>query len=246
MAEAETHRVIAASPRIDYSHGSTNTSAWRNCGALNLMVQSTDTVKSAVMETEPLRQEEPPKQSGFIQFYGLYWLKPAVNWREKQLLGQPQGWLGRGRLSADFDYKAVQMNFWDQKGVYILYDDNLNPVYAGQAGLEYAKNSGGNYRGRSIGERLSEHQRGVFRNGWRFFSWFGFLSTTKLDLKKAEPTEKMSPTWHPFKPTDNDLNQTLASFEAILIEGFAPRFNARGGDLGKAVLVDQYDKVEHQ
>lgn len=185
-----------------------------------------------------LDREGPPKEPGFIKFYGLYWRKSAVSWQYKKLLGQPQGWMGKGKLAKDFDRSTVQMNFWGQKGVYILYDDNLHPVYAGQAGLT-RKNSDG---GQCIGDRLSAHSRGIYRNGWSLFSWFGFMHVDKFNLKERDDNFRMGPDWK-FKPQSRgELNQLLASFEAILIEGFAPRFNARGGDLGDAVLVDQYDE----
>lgn len=189
-------------------------------------------------ETKGLDREEPTKQSGFIRFYGLYWRKDKVQWGDLKLLGQPEGWMGKGKIAKDFDRSKVQMNFWAQKGVYILYDANLHPVYAGQAGLT-RRNSA---EGQCVGDRLKAHANGIYRNGWSLFSWFGFLDTDKLSLKEAVEDQRMSPNWK-FRSQEgaSELNQLLASFEAILIEGFAPRFNARGGDLGTAFLVDQHD-----
>ncbi len=189
-----------------------------------------------------LDREAPSKESGFIRFYGLYWRKSAVEWQRHQLLGQPKGWMGKGKIAKSFDRSAVQMNFWGQKGVYILYDDGLQPVYAGQAGLT-RKNSDG---GQSIGARLNSHSQGVYRNGWSLFSWFGFLETPRIALKTAVEADRMKPNWTFNAQSDSELNQLLASFEAILIEGFAPRFNARGGDLGSAVLVDQFEPNQTQ
>lgn len=193
-------------------------------------------------EDKRLGREAPPREAGFIKFYGLYWKKSAVVWQDKKLLGQPQGWMGKGNIAKNFDRSTVQMNFWNQKGVYILYDDNLHPVYAGQAGLT-RKNAAG---GQCVGDRLWAHSRGVYRNGWSLFSWFGFLSMQKINLKEADDSTRMEPSWQFNAQSDSELNQLLASFEAILIEGFAPRFNARGGDLGKAVLVDQYEEPAAQ
>jgi hypothetical protein len=193
--------------------------------------------KRRLYKDDQIDREGPPKESGFIKFYGLYWKKDEVIWKSKSMLGQPSGWMGKGKTSKGFDRSTVQMNFWNQKGVYILYDDNLHPVYAGQAGLTRRGSTGGQH----IGDRLNAHSRGIYRNGWNLFSWFGFLETDRLSLKSATPQQRLSPSWK-FEPSsESELNQLLASFEAILIEGFAPRFNARGGDLGKAVLVDQFD-----
>jgi hypothetical protein len=183
-----------------------------------------------------LKQESPPQNAGFIKFYGLYWHKDNVEWEKGHLNGRPQGWLGQGKIAKDFDHSTIQMNFWKQKGVYILYDSNLQPVYAGQAGISESSPDG-------IGKRLYTHSKGIYRNGWCLFSWFGFLETDQINLKQAGE-KRLNPDFR-FKEqkTTIDLKQLLASFEAILIEGFAPRFNARGGDLGKAVLVDQYERV---
>lgn len=50
--------------------------------------------------------------------------------------------------------------------------------------------------------------------------------------------EREKPNWTDFKAT-NTLNELLASFEAVLIEGFVPRFNNRGGDLLGASIVER-------
>ncbi|SDG17770.1 hypothetical protein PUH89_18350 [Rhodobacter capsulatus] len=67
-----------------------------------------------------LTREEPAGDSGFIKFYGLYWRKDLIEWNSRQLLGQPGGWMGKGKVAANFDRRKLQMNFWGQKGVYVL------------------------------------------------------------------------------------------------------------------------------
>lgn len=184
-------------------------------------------------------RELPTGEAGFIKFYGLFWRKDLVEWQSQHLLGQPNGWQG-GRVAADFDRKNLQMNFWSQKGVYILYDQHLHPVYAGQAGLTRKNATQGN-SSQGIGERLNRHRREVFKNAWSFFSWFGFLDVKKVKLRNASDKDRLQPDWCFTPQSQSELNDLLASFEAILIEGFSPRFNARGGDLKKANLVDQFD-----
>ena len=185
-----------------------------------------------------LTREAPAGDSGFIKFYGLYWRKDLIDWNARQLLGQPRGWMGKGKVASSYDRRNLQMNFWGQKGVYVLYDDALHPVYAGQAGLTRKDSAGG----QAIGDRLNMHRQGVYRNGWSLFSWFGFLEVDKFNLKtEKDDARRLMPKWQ-FNPQgESNLNLLLASFEAILIEGFAPRFNARGGDLKKAVLVNQFE-----
>lgn len=194
-----------------------------------------------MMHTYNTDREEASKLNVFIKFYGLFWHKNAVDWDRRLLLGQPQGWLGKGNKRCKLDLESIQMNFYDQKGVYILYSAPLQPVYAGQAGISRRNTTGG----KVIGDRLAAHSRGIYRNGWSLFSWFGFLETERSPLTRMSAEQRLNPTWImpatlPSTP-DAALNALLASFEAILIEGLTPRFNARGGDLPHAVLVDQYD-----
>jgi hypothetical protein len=185
--------------------------------------------------------EKQTSSAGFIKFYGLYWKRASLS---QGLCGVPSGWIGKGKISPEFDRSNLKMDFSGQKGVYILYDDSLNPVYAGQAGISRSNATSG---GQTIGNRLLAHSTGPYRNGWSLFSWFGFLKTNKLSLKSANLEARMKPVWtyenvdSPESESDQ-LNDLLASFEAILIEGFAPRFNARGGDLKGALYVNQYEE----
>ena len=190
------------------------------------------------LDDEVLKLDLAPIDPGFIKFYGLFWSSQHVDWDSRKLLGRPQGWLGKGKLGKNLSEEDLQMNFGAQKGVYILYDANLHPVYAGQAGLERDKAGAG----RTIFDRLAHHRKGIYRNGWSLFSWFGFLSTGKLDLRRANDDSRLNVKWEAFQAGPSSLNDVLASFEAILIEGFSPRFNSRGGDLKKAILVNQFDK----
>lgn len=190
-------------------------------------------------------ESDAPSSGGFIKFYGLYWKREFIFTKDGVLPGLPLGWVGKGTRSVDPD--TLWMNFWDQKGVYVLYDDNLVPVYAGQAGtVRKGKN---NYTGRTLGQRLRDHCRGKYRNGWKYFSWFGFLACTtekelKGNLKSADLEQRKDIPWKNdsiFKKNENNLNGVLDSFEAILIEAFIPRFNSRGGNLKHTVYVDQFE-----
>lgn len=145
------------------------------------------------------------------------------------------------------------MNFWGQKGVYVLYDRDLTPVYAGQAGLvrDKKKSASVGQDGRSLGFRVNEHIRGKYRNAWVYFSWFGFLQPKKEiglkgKLKNANEDLRRNPDRDFPQQAANseiELNLLLDSFEVVLIEAFTPRFNARGGNLKDAVYVDQLEKL---
>jgi hypothetical protein len=192
------------------------------------------------LETTEKDRSATKEENNIIKFYGLFWSKSHVNWNNKEMLGQPDGWLGQGRTRRNFDASSAQVNWWKQKGIYVLYNEGLIPVYAGQAGLVKRQKSQDGVEGSSIGERLSNHNKGPFRNGWALFSWFGLLHTEKIDLRSATAEQKNKPKFE-FGDKHVGLNDLLGVLEAILIEGFAPRFNARGGDLPNAVYVDQFE-----
>ena len=64
-----------------------------------------------------------------IQNYGLFWKRPLVDW----------GTRGRGRSGTLMGRPARQLrspgvDFREQQGVYVLYDDNFKIIYVGQAG----------------------------------------------------------------------------------------------------------------
>ncbi|WP_116131112.1 GIY-YIG nuclease family protein [Tropicimonas sp. IMCC34043] len=204
-------------------------------------------------QVDPM-EDASPSSAGFMKFYGLYWKKEFLYDQKKDeaLAGFPDGWTGKGKIAESFDRSIMSVNFWGQKGVYVLYDRDLIPVYTGQAGLikSSAKSDNG---GKCLGERLRAHKHGKYRNGWSFFSWFGFLDA--LDEKQIKSTIKFfddrsilmkrHPNWKfvPYKQgqKDSELNLLLDSFEAILIEAFTPRFNSRGGNLKGATYVNQLE-----
>lgn len=197
---------------------------------------------------EDLNEAEAPSSGGFMKFYGLYWKKEHIAFQKELLAGLPSGWTGRGTKSVDYD--TLWMNFWGQKGIYVLYDSGLTPVYAGQAGLTRGKKKS-DESGRCLGQRLRDHSRGKYRNGWEYFSWFGFLDCDqekllKGKLKTANVNHRLNVSWSfdgKNDGKDQELNLLLDSFEAILIEAFVPRFNSRGGNLKNAIYVDQFEST---
>lgn len=68
----------------------------------------------------------------------------------------------------------------------------------------------------------------------------------KGKLKNADEDLRRNPDWDFPQQAANseiELNLLLDSFEAVLIEAFTPRFNARGGNLKDAVYVDQLEEL---
>lgn len=209
-------------------------------------------LKDESLSQDPSMEDYRTKSSGYMRYYGLFWKKEYILSEDQIIAGVPSGWIGQGSQGRDYDPSKIWVNFWDQKGVYVLYDEGLIPVYAGQAGTtRKSKSSDQETSGGTIGIRLSAHKNGKYRNGWEYFSWFGFLESDikdslKKKLKGASFAEKFDPKWideNEKGGNHNNLNSILDSFEAVLIEAFTPRFNARGGNLRGAVYVNQLEKA---
>jgi hypothetical protein len=180
--------------------------------------------------------------NALVQFYGLYWHKKHVTWSDTKILGQPDGWVGKGNTKKGRNPEDFQVNFWKQKGVYVLYDTSLHPIYVGQGGL--VRTDSKEDAGQSIGARLSNHASSRIRNGWEIFSWFGFQNIQEpLKLRSATAEERMNPNWAFAMQNQVGLNMLLDAFEGILIEACSPRFNARGGNMSSGVYVNQYEKT---
>ncbi|WP_375565612.1 hypothetical protein [Oceaniradius stylonematis] len=197
-----------------------------------------NTNKQEILSGESI-EENKQISGGFIRYYGLYWDRNFVFWNENQMLAVPIGKTGQGKRPKNAADNWNCINFWGQKGVYILYDAEMYPIYAGQVGIERKNTKVGN----DIGGRLTAHRYGKYRNAWRFFSWFGFLEREleRKSVRSIDVDRQIRPKWIEVKDHKSDLNSLLASFEAIIIEGFIPRLNARGGDMKDAVRCDQYE-----
>lgn len=108
------------------------------------------------------------------------------------------------------------MDFREQQGVYVLYDDTGSWVYVGQTG------AGGH---RLLG-RLREHTTNHLSRRWNQFSWFGIRSVNKdlnLQAEKAGAVESVA--------------TILDQIEAVLIAAGEPLLNRQGGKFGRA---DEY------
>ena len=203
----------------------------------------TDSDKIRLFENNNLDKTESESR-GIIKFYGLYWRKDYFlhGAQMQQLIGSPSRMIGQGRSKKNADDSQSYMNFWDQKGVYILYDLNLIPVYCGQAGTERnyidRKNTGKN----GIGQRLNSHAWETYRNGWHYFSWFGFLETEMDRIRDETRERRINPEWKIPDSKTLNLNSILNSMEGIVISGFIPRFNNRGGDFKYAYECRQYER----
>lgn len=143
-----------------------------------------------------------------IKNYGLFWEREHVAWGGKgvgnngTLLGLPTRQL-----------RADPVNFRNQRGVYVLYDDNFRVIYVGQAGA-------GNQR---LFIRLRQHKRDHLAQRWNRFSWFGILPIVKGEIDEDAI---------PAQPQEHDV---LNHIEAILIAACEPPLNLQRGRFGQDV-----------
>jgi len=146
--------------------------------------------------------------------YGLMWRRDSVFWGA----GSNKGLL-EGRRSGRI------INFRDQIGVYVLYDEGRRPIYVGQAGQ-------GNAR---LFKRLRTHQRDNLAHRWNYFSWFGLLSVNK--------SGKLSGHDDKSKRVTGTIKSTLNEVEGVLIAAMEPAFNKQGARFRG---IHRYRQTRHE
>jgi hypothetical protein len=169
-------------------------------GEFILKEQSGSAVTSPTSASETLDEIKELKEDvGIIQALGMYWQRDLVEWQNNPQL------LGRQLQKADSKTQADQVNFCDQRGVYLLHDWN-EVIYVGRA-LE-----------RPLGKRLYEHTFDRLNGRWNRFSWFGLSQVkpdgTLIELEAEQITQK----------------DIIITMEALLIEGLEPKQNRKRGD----------------
>jgi hypothetical protein len=120
--------------------------------------------------------------------------------------------LGKGRNKGVLEGRRSGrvIEFRDQIGVYVLYDEGRRPIYVGQAGQ-------GNAR---LFARLRTHRRDALAHRWHYFSWFGLLSVNKSGTLSG---------WDaPSKRVSGTIKSTLNEIEGVLIAATEPAFNKQG------------------
>lgn len=133
---------------------------------------------------------------------GLFWPKTILDIGHQRLPGSRT----RGG-------RAGEVNFWDQRGIYALYQD-YNLVYVGQAA------------DRGLGRRIGEHMKDSKAERWDRFSWFGFGLVNKSGRVRSAPSR-----FHV------NRNVVLNHLEGVVIEIAEPRLNGQGARWGSAVTL---------
>ena len=125
----------------------------------------------------------------------MYWKRDRVIWTSSispNLFGKQQE-------------ATTQVNFRNQIGIYILYDNN-GIVYIGRASEQ------------TISKRLKDHTEDRLEGRWDRFSWFGIYSVNE-DGTLNSPVNNLI-----------DIENLIITFESLLIEVIEPRQNRKRGD----------------
>ncbi len=143
-----------------------------------------------------------------IQNYGLFWRRDQVEWgfRGKGYKGSLPGKYAKRIRSPEVDFR-------EQQGVYVLYDNNFKIVYVGQAGR-------GEQR---LFTRLRNHKRDHLAQRWSRFSWFGIIPVRKGALEAA------------FVLKPPSVSEILNHVEGILLAAAEPPLNLQRGRFGERV-----------
>jgi hypothetical protein len=156
-----------------------------------------------------------------IRNYGLFWSREKVWWgsggkgNAGSLLGKKKG-----------AKRKEPVDFRDQRGVYVLYDETFRIMYIGQAG------------GRAdqcLFQRLKQHRDDHLAERWKLFSWFGTRGVSGKGL-----TDK-----NELKPS---LTDALNHIEAIMLAATEPPLNLQRGRFGSDVAqyLQYYEEVDDE
>ena len=117
------------------------------------------------------------------------------------------------------------VNFWDQRGIYVLYNDH-GPYYVGKAFDQ------------ALGVRLRQHRKEASPHAgrWDRFSWFGWRRVLKGSDKSGRQRLGQVP-----EGVLADSRGSVADIEALLIEALGTRWvgNARSESFSAAVKWEQ-------
>jgi hypothetical protein len=168
---------------------------------------------------DPLERQAESKR-GFIRAYGTFWSVHEVDWwmgdgTRLELLGRVNR--NRGALKV--------VNFWEQRGIYILYNDH-GPYYVGKT---FDQN---------LGVRLRQHSKdeSPHAGNWTRFSWFGWRRVLKT--QEADGLRRLGSLPQHLMTSSKD---TVGDIEALLIDALGTRWvgNARSESFAAAVRWEQ-------
>ena len=147
-------------------------------------VEASVSVRDTVMADESA-------ETGAMRSFGMFWQRDLVVWSGKPRL------LGRQGLG------ALEVNFADQIGVYLLHDRD-RVIYVGRATD-------------TLFTRLRAHTTDRLGGRWDRFSWFGLREVGADGMLTTNPV-----------PWSQAV--VIETMEAVLIESMEPPLNRKRGD----------------
>ena len=175
----------------------------------------TEEIVEVVIDKREIQTAKKKKDSSnkIISSFGIYWNRNLVHWKSvtPDLLGIQQ--IG-----------AKEVNFKDQKGIYLLHDSR-ETIYVGQA-IE-----------QPLGKRLKDHTTDRLAGRWDRFSWFGFFPVNEDGRLNLEAQFK-----------DFTIQNLGDIFESILIESIEPRQNRKQGNsfIGLEFLQQEAPEIKQK
>ena len=142
-----------------------------------------------------------------IANYGRFWRRDKIHWGG----GNSNPGHLKGRLKTG---KKTIVEFREQIGIYVLFDEQKRPVYVGQAGVAESR----------LFKRLVAHRSDHLRDRWIYFSWFGLR---RKNTREDALTDHQDPTTKIPKGT---LKDALHEIEAVLISVVEPSLNKRNSN----------------
>ncbi|MCW0484866.1 HTH domain-containing protein [Gaoshiqia sediminis] len=168
-----------------------------------------DSIEEKATIDKKVSQKVKQEPETIINSFGIFWERDKVLWRNNpDLFGIQQ----RG---------ATPVNFKEQIGIYLLYD-NREVIYVGQAIKQ------------TLGKRLYDHTQDRLSGRWNRFSWFGILSIREEGSLQKPSNENLN----------IDFNVFADTLESILIESIEPRQNRKQGNLFSGIDYIQEEDIE--
>jgi hypothetical protein len=148
-----------------------------------------------------------------IENFGLRWRREKIAWGRGGKASTKGHLIGTLRRR-----KSTKVDFREQIGIYVLYNDSDRPIYVGQAGI-------GNKR---LFGRLKDHRKDHLRDRWTHFSWFGLQGYNE---KSKEQIKSLS-AFHKPETVISHKNRkdALYEIEAVLISVVEPALNKQGSN----------------
>jgi hypothetical protein len=115
----------------------------------------------------------------------------------------------------------------EQIGIYVLYDDRYEPVYAGQVGRSKSKDAETAVGGNTLFSRLKAHADSEIGGRWKFFSWYGLKLINKDGTLRSVAGRLVT------------VKTMIDAMEAAMIASFEPRLNSQSGNLKSSTLIKQ-------